>query len=450
MRGGESSNSQNQDTDDFAKYSLLRHNIKALFALFFVTACGGVLAWRSNITTFIHNPTPQWFGAEFACFYREAQVFLSGGDITHIIGYLGAPNATLRYLYPLPSIYLFVPFAYLSFDQARIVWAAICVAALLLTVLLITKILQQYGSRLSKLEVLLIGIALFLFDPVEWNLVALNVNLLILLLITLFYYLFFVKKRAAGAGIVLGVAALIKIWPLVFVFLDFLHKSKKMLAVVVATIATISISALLLQGISLWLRWFAMLGDFDSERLVVSKDAILSPSWWEFNISISRSITKVALLFDLDSNIVPIILSAVKIFFIFGIFLFLFKVGKSKKDHSKLKEWDVLSFSLLMVSFLAVSNLVWSYYTAWLVLSFVLIIYVVPLAFIEKIVLIISLGLFLTWAGIASLCWLVGGMAKTIVYTIPPQTIAYVLLVSLIIWIIRDRAKTEYWLLPPA
>jgi hypothetical protein len=117
------------------------------------------------------------------------------------------------YIYPPPSIYLFVPLAYLSFDQARIIATAISVAALLFSFFFILKILYYYGARLSKLEIVLSFVALFFFEPIANNLYAVNINLLLLFLITLFYYLFFVQKRTAWAGIILGVAAINVVFP---------------------------------------------------------------------------------------------------------------------------------------------------------------------------------------------------------------------------------------------
>lgn len=440
---------QNPGVDEMPKYSLLRYNVKALLVLFFITVCGGAIAYLLYVIAFIQGNSI--FGADFAELYRLAQVFVSGGDVFHVVGggYLGYYSGqTLYYAYPPPSVYVFIPFTYLPFDQARIIWVAISVAALLLTILFITKILYHYGTRLSTLEILLISAALFLFEPIANNLYAANINLLLLFLTTAFYYLFFIQKRATGAGIVLGVAAIIKIWPLVFIFLDFLHKSKKMLVAAIATIGVIAIGTLWQLGTSFWVRWLAALSYHESAMLVASKDAVLAPPVWDSNASLTNAIIKVIVLFDLNVSTALQIVIISMIIFICGVFLFLFKTSKSEKDDTKLKEWEILSFTLLLISVLFVTSAFWSYYTSYFVLSFILIIFIVPLTFVEKVVLIISLVLFATRVWYMILFTHIGGIIKTLAYIIPAPLIAYVLFVALIIYVIRERTKSKYWTLP--
>lgn len=453
---------RNQGIDNLSKYTPLRHNVKALLALFVITVCTGAITWRGYVTAFINNPTPQWFGYDFIFIYTYARVFLNGGDIFHILlPGVSASFPVISYAYPLPSIYLFAPLAYLSFQQARIVWAAISVAALIFSGLLIIKTLHHYEIRLSKFEILLIFIALFLFEATTVNLIAVNVNILIFFLVTSFYYLFFVQKRTTGAGIVLGVVAIIKIWPLVFVFLDFLHKSKRMLIATIATIVTMCLGTLWLQGISAWLGWFAAFRNLDyvvTYGLVDYKDIMLAWPMAADNVNFTAAILQVIILFDLnlskaaitvDISKALVILTIAKIVFVCGVFLFLFKTSKSKQDLTKSKEWDILSFTLLMLSVLLVSNWLLLYYATWLALSFILIIFVIPLSFIEKTILMISIGLFSTYTVVGYLSWHLGGFVRIIAYIIPPQLVAYVLFVTLITYVIRDRTKSGYWLPPP-
>jgi hypothetical protein len=56
-------NAQKQGADNTSKYSLLRYNVKALLALFFVAVCGRVVAYRSYITAFITGHSA--FGSDF-------------------------------------------------------------------------------------------------------------------------------------------------------------------------------------------------------------------------------------------------------------------------------------------------------------------------------------------------------------------------------------------------
>jgi hypothetical protein len=433
---------------------LFTHNTKSLLALFLVAGIVGAISWHLLAVVAIQHPTAQNFssqanwGYDFGVYYLAAKTLVSGGDIHHIpyhaFSWL-AKGWYPTYLYPPPSIYLFVPFTIFTFDQARIAVAGVYVAALLLTIFFTTKILRGYGVSLSRLALLLMGASVFLFEPIALTFAALNVNALILFLITLFYYLLFTKKRPGISGVVLGIATLTKVIPVILILLDPLHKLSKKLAIsTIATLAVASILALWLQGISAWRSFLEAFLNFES--VFPSKAAILAPAVSDANVSITTTIVKIVTVLNLNVSTALLILDLAKAVFILGTFLYLFKISKIKITDTK--EWEILSFTLLLLSILAVANVVEPYYASLLILSFILVIFVVPLTRSEKVILWGSLALFAARIEILSLFWRIGGAVKIDAYIVEPPTVAYILLIALLFYMIKQRTKHGYWSAP--
>jgi apolipoprotein N-acyltransferase len=151
---------------------------------------------------------------------------------------------------------------------------------------------------------------------------------------------------------------------------------------------------------------------------------------------------------NLEVSAALLILDITKVVFIVGVCVYLFQVSKIKKDATKLKEWEVLSFTALLVSILSISNITWAYYTNFLVLSFVLIIFVIPLTRSEKAVLWLALALFTTRIAVQRVCWWIGSTPKTVAYIIATPTIGYILFTILVFYVIRDRAQRGHWKTP--
>lgn len=417
-----------------------------------MTCIVGAVAWTSRVYYASLNLTIKDIGnvgTDFLVYYAAAHAFVSGGDMYQPFTILGNQ---LPYLYPPPAIFFFVPFTFVSFEQARIIVAAVYILALLLSVFLVAKILRHYGVHVSRLALLLIGVSLFLFDPIVTTLVPLQVNLLILFLTTLFYYLLFVRKRTVASGVVLGLASIIKVWPAMLLLLGFMYeRSRKLiLGLVIGTIATIAA----LSAISVWLQGFTVFQEFFTLFQTVEgvrsvpKEEILAPAIWDSNISITQTVVKVIALLNLNVQAAILILDILKVVFVGGVVLYLYKIGTIKKDATKLKEWEILSFSALLVLPLIVANLVWIHYPTFLVLPFILIVFAVPLTRNEKAVLWVSLALFATRPAVSLLFFAIGGAPKIVAYVFSPSTIALVLFTLLLLHILRERTKLGYWNVP--
>lgn len=187
----------------------------------------------------------------------------------------------------------------------------------------------------------------------------------------------------------------------------------------------------------------------DQTLEIPSRAAILAPGYWEGNISPTLTIVKLVVLLNLSVSEALLILNILKVVFVVGACLWLFKVSKIKKDGKKLKEWEILSFTALLVSILfVIPATVLAHYSTFLVLSFILIVFVIPLTLGEKVVLWMALALFAARTAVMWIFWSIGGIPKTVAYIIGPATIAYILFTILVFYVIRDRAARGYWKKP--
>lgn len=124
-----------------------------------------------------------------------------------------------EYNYPPFTTLLFLPLSFLPYPAAVLVWRILNLALIVLAVWLITKSL---ALPLNAATALVIGLIVFNYDPLIYNLGIGQINLLILVLITGAAYAW-VRQRQVLAGVLLALAASIKIAPAIL-FIFFLWK----------------------------------------------------------------------------------------------------------------------------------------------------------------------------------------------------------------------------------
>ena len=149
-----------------------------------------------------------------------------------------------EYNYPPFTTLLFLPLSFLPYPAAVLVWRILNLALVILVVWLICKML---GLRLGAVSALVIGLLVFNYDPLLYNLGIGQINLVILLLITGAAYAW-VRQRQVLAGVLLALAASIKIAPAIL-FIYFLWKGGlKAVAAGVAAMAACAAIAFVALG----------------------------------------------------------------------------------------------------------------------------------------------------------------------------------------------------------
>ena len=156
---------------------------------------------------------------------------------------LNIPKVT-EYNYPPFNTLLFLPLSFLPYPAAVLAWRILNLALVVLAVWLIYKTL---ALPLGATTVLVIGLIVFSYDPLIYNLAIGQINLVILLLITGAAYAW-VRQRQVLAGVLLALAASIKIAPAIL-FIYFLWKGGlKLVAAGVAAMAAFAAIAFVALG----------------------------------------------------------------------------------------------------------------------------------------------------------------------------------------------------------
>jgi len=370
-----------------------------------------------------------WFG-DFSAYYNAVKLYLSGEDIYGNTGFF----------YPPLSLLLFLPIGYLSFEQACSLMAIFNVFMLISITLLISRILQYYGILLSKTEVSLIFVATFLFYPISTSFTAGQINILILFLITLFYYCLFVKEKKTIASIFLSIATIIKLWPFVLMLLNFVaQKTRGLFARYCLAFGTLFFISLALFGTSMHIDFLNKLMDFQSISLRMHDEVLHPTDALDTNASLSNSIFKLLSIFGASNFYLSQLLSGLKLIFIFLVLYYLHKLSIEK--FSSRYEWDILTFTSLIILVFIASNITWIYYGSFLVLSYMLLIFVIKLNIVEKNLLMGSIALFSAQQYVVSLSNMLGGTIQTMVYIASPSTYAYLLFLFLIFYMIKRRKE---------
>lgn len=248
--------------------------------------------------------SPQW-GYDVSAYWAAARALVAGEPLYSAAQLTGpyAPQGQFLYLYPPFLAVLFVPVALLSpaaYQPVAMLWALLGAVILAASVLAVSRVEQVATDRRTTLLLLA---AAFAFPPVIGELVLGNVHLLLLGLLTI-AWLAARRRDAVGdmiAGVAVGAAALIKIFPaFIVVWLAATGRWRAAAAAVVA-FAALATATLPITGLQPWLDyprailnlsapadvtdalaptvWLSALIGFSGARLVVATVGLLAILW---------------------------------------------------------------------------------------------------------------------------------------------------------------------------
>jgi hypothetical protein len=242
-----------------------------------------VVAYRAYQLAYL-TTQPQW-GYDLSFYWTAAQHLIHGEPIYSLAQLSGpyAPQGQDGFLYPPPFAALMIPLAALTPDAraAEWIWSALGAAILVITVLGLVRS-EELGERFSMLggrgRWLLVAAA-FAFPPVIGELSIGNVHLLLMGLFTLAWLGIRRGDRTgdAMAGIGLGVAAVIKVFPgVLLVWLLATRRYRAAVAMVAAALALVVVT-LPFTGIEPWLQYPRVLGNLSA---VYDTTDTISPAIW--------------------------------------------------------------------------------------------------------------------------------------------------------------------------
>jgi hypothetical protein len=227
----------------------------------------------------------QW-GYDFSAYWAAASRLMAGESLYSVAQLAGpyAPQMQFLYLYPAPLAASVAPLAALfptDYRAAAWVWTALGAAILLGAVLALWRS-ERLGDRFAVLRGRgwwLLVAAAFAFPPVVGELVLGNVHLLLLGLLTL-AWLGIRRGDERGewlAGIAVGVAAVIKVFPVLLLLWFLLERRYRAAAGVVVGAAGVALLALPLTGIEPWLQYPTVLANLSAPSDTTDT---LAPTVW--------------------------------------------------------------------------------------------------------------------------------------------------------------------------
>ena len=261
---------------------LLRQPGVQLAALSIVTLV--VLAFRA-LQFLALTREIQW-GYDFSAYWAAADRLLQDAGIYTSAQLAGpyAPQAQYLYLYPPPLAAAVTPLAALfptDYHAAAWVWAGIGVAVLLGAVLALTRS-ERLGEHFPMLDGRgrwLLVAAAFVFPPVIGELVLGNVHLVLLGLLTVAWLGVRqgTPRGELAAGIAIGVAALIKVFPGVLLVWFLLTRRYRAAAGVLIGAAVFALLALPITGIDPWTQFPTVLANLSAPSDTADT---LAPTVW--------------------------------------------------------------------------------------------------------------------------------------------------------------------------
>ena len=163
---------------------------------------------------------------DFRVYYGAAQDLLRGAN-----PYQQLYSENIPFNYPPSALLFLFPFAITSLKMAQIVWLALSFLSLFATGWIFFKL--YLPKREWWLKLLLMAV-LFQNFPTKFTLVMGQVNLLVLFLISASFF-FYLKKKETPSGLLLGLAAALKISPILLTIFFLARRKFRIVAIALIT-----------------------------------------------------------------------------------------------------------------------------------------------------------------------------------------------------------------------
>ena len=262
---------------------------------------------------------------------------------------LGVPKVTV-YRYPPFNTLLFLPLSFLPYPAAVLLWRILNLALSAFAVWLIWKTL---ALPLDAESALVIGVIVFTFDPLIYNLAIGQINVLILLLLTGVGWAW-VRQRQVLAGVLLALAASIKIAPGVL-FLYFLWKRGfKLVAAGISTVIVLAAIAFFALGEQTTRKFIAILAAFAQE----DNAWIANQSWRGFLARLFVGDESVPALYP-AATLERVLYYAGALAIVVLTALILYRSRDASLFH--------LEFAIVLIAFHLVSPTSWVHHFVWMI-----------------------------------------------------------------------------------
>lgn len=227
------------------------------FRVVFGTVFGCLLLLR--VAEIVAAQAGEVWGFDFAAYWTAAgRVFAGGSPYAPAINQAGS---FLAYLYPPPLAVALAPLAGLGADYRAAEWPWLLIRAFVAVATLV--VLLRYSGMQRRREVAMVTVVVMALPAVTWDLIMGNVNLLLLALLAgAWLSLRSDTARAESvAGALVGVAAVIKVFPGLLIVWLLLTRRFRGALVCVVVIVGIALATLPVVGVAGWVDYLRVATD---------------------------------------------------------------------------------------------------------------------------------------------------------------------------------------------
>ncbi|MFB3895961.1 MAG: glycosyltransferase family 87 protein [bacterium] len=266
------------------------------------------------------------------------------------------------FVYPPIVALFFIPLSLFSYPDAQLVWFICNHLFLILSFLFI---ILSFNSK-NKLGYIAVSLLIsFSFAPLYRTLTAGQLNLFILFLISLAWYLY-TKKKPVGAGVILAIATLTKLFPGLLI-LFFLWKKEYRVAIsAIAAIIILVLLSLMIQGVSIYQDYGPLLIQMSYGQSTWSQFQQrfdVEPANQSFHALVLRLFSSNPVTSPIID--VPGLAKIVSALFSIVIIIISFWVTYPKKNQKISLHTMQTDFSLLLITALLISSLLWDHYLVY-------------------------------------------------------------------------------------
>ena len=203
---------------------------------------------------------------DFRAYYAAGKALLSGVnpyDVTAVREHVDLPGeqTIVRYFYPPPTLALMAGFALLPYPAAQVPWCLLQLALLLGSLWIVLRTVHcPLGSPVSVLIAFAFLTSTAVAELFRWG--QFDIVLLALLAAATWALL---RSRSGLGGALVGLAAVAKVTPVLYLAVFALRKDFKALTAAVATIALLMGGSAIVLGGPIMRQWAISLGGFANE-----------------------------------------------------------------------------------------------------------------------------------------------------------------------------------------